>query len=287
MKKFLIAWLTVVLLTLSFTASLALAQTPPPPTVPFDSTFTATKQPREFDLVQRIVDFAPGSATVLHSHGGPQFVTVLEGAVTLRIAGTEKTYKPGETWVEQAGEQHLGSNNGATKARVLASLLLPPGAAQTTNVEAATKPAPTIAFESTFKVTNQPGDFDLIQRIVDFAPGAATVLHYHGGPQYVTVLEGEVTLQMAGTTRTYKPGETWIEPARERHMGSNLSKAPARVMATMLLPKGTPATTNLDTAPQVMPTTGGRALPVYSYAWLLIGLSALVLGVGLRWRSSS
>ncbi|MBI6567444.1 cupin domain-containing protein [Pseudomonas synxantha] len=58
------------------------------------------------------VDYAPGQATVPHSHTGTAVAYVLEGQITSRV-NEEKaiTYKAGESFYEPAGSRHLESSN--------------------------------------------------------------------------------------------------------------------------------------------------------------------------------
>ena len=75
------------------------------PTVFSQATYEVTGQPAQFDLVQRVIDFPPGSGTPLHTHSGPQFAVVLAGDLAYRIYGKDDTYKPGKAWMEPTGEQ--------------------------------------------------------------------------------------------------------------------------------------------------------------------------------------
>ncbi|AZE67482.1 Cupin domain protein [Pseudomonas synxantha] len=58
------------------------------------------------------VDYAPGQATVPHSHTGTAVAYVLEGQITSRV-NEEKaiTYKAGESFYEPAGSRHFESSN--------------------------------------------------------------------------------------------------------------------------------------------------------------------------------
>lgn len=58
------------------------------------------------------VDYAPGQATLPHSHTGTAVAYVLEGQVTSRV-NDEKTitYKAGESFYEPAGSRHFESSN--------------------------------------------------------------------------------------------------------------------------------------------------------------------------------
>ncbi len=85
------------------------------------------------DVVQLVLEFAPGSWTPLHTHGGIGLTTVIDGVITVRREdGTETTYAVGEMWVERPGEFAEAGNDGDTPARVVVTFLLPEGAELTT-----------------------------------------------------------------------------------------------------------------------------------------------------------
>ena len=58
--------------------------------------------------------------------------------------------------------------------------------------------------------------FDVLQIVLEFAPGAATAQHVHPTPYLATVMEGEVTAKLASGDKTAKAGETIVEPSTLR-----------------------------------------------------------------------
>jgi LPXTG-motif cell wall-anchored protein len=89
--------------------------------------------------------------------------------------------------------------------------------------------------------------------LLDFAPGAWTPLHTHGGMAVVRVLEGEMTRRRGGVEDKFKAGEGWIETSGDVHAAGNSTGTPARVLVTFLLSKGAPLTTVAGTASQGAP----------------------------------
>jgi quercetin dioxygenase-like cupin family protein len=87
-----------------------------------------------YSLVQQVLDFAPGSQTARHRHGGPGVITVLQGQVTLNRDGTEKTYNVGDSFSETPGQTLQAFNRGSGELIVVATFMLPDGAQLTTNV---------------------------------------------------------------------------------------------------------------------------------------------------------
>jgi len=58
------------------------------------------------------VDYAPGQATVPHSHTGTAVAYVLEGEITSRVNDEKAiTYKVGQSFYEPAGSRHFESSN--------------------------------------------------------------------------------------------------------------------------------------------------------------------------------
>jgi quercetin dioxygenase-like cupin family protein len=126
---------------LSLSVGLASGQVqdlPPGPVQQLRATYDLDDAPPEAQVVQIILDFEPGSFTPPHTHGGPGFVTVLEGEMTRRIDGVDETFKAGEGWIEP-GVVHQAGNLTGAKATVLFVCLLPPGAQLTTLADMAVR----------------------------------------------------------------------------------------------------------------------------------------------------
>ena len=106
-----------------------------------------------------------------------------------------------------------------------------------------TPPAPKVIYQSSFPVVVKPGDYNLLTIVQDFPPGSGVLPHFHGGYVLVTVLEGEITLQEKGAERKVKTGGSWTENPGDVHAVINQGSANTRVVAVILLPKGTSVTT--------------------------------------------
>ena len=73
------------------------------------------------------VDYAPGQATVPHSHTGTAVAYVLEGQITSRVNDEQAiTYKAGQSFYEPAGSRHFESSNASQTqpARLLVVMVL-------------------------------------------------------------------------------------------------------------------------------------------------------------------
>jgi len=79
---------------------------------------------------------------------------------------------------------------------------------------------------------------------VDFPVGAREGRHTHPGSVMVHVEEGAVTLFYEGKPMTtYKAGETFFVEAGKVHEGINNGNAPAKAIASFVVEKGKPLTT--------------------------------------------
>ncbi len=107
-----------------------------------------------------------------------------------------------------------------------------------------TAPAgPTVVYQAKYPITLQGTEYDLLTTILDFSSGAGLPKHSHGGYTLATVLSGEITLKEKGTEVIKKTGESWTEKPGDEHAVVNAGSATVRVAVSMLVPKGSEATT--------------------------------------------
>ncbi|NVZ66496.1 cupin domain-containing protein [Pseudomonas gingeri] len=84
---------------------------------------------------------------------------------------------------------------------------------------------------------NAPGK-KAMMLTVDYLPGQASIAHRHQGTAMAYVLEGEIISQVkGGPAITYKPGQSWYEPAGSEHLVSkNASNSkPAKLLVFMFM----------------------------------------------------
>jgi quercetin dioxygenase-like cupin family protein len=150
-------------------------------------------------------------------------------------------------------------------------------------------PGPQVVYRTTMEVSNPPAAFETINLVLDFAPGAWTPLHTHGGQGIVTVLEGELVHRPeGGEERRLRAGESFLETPGHAHIAGNAGDTTARVLFTALLPKGAPLTT-VQQAPQnaappaALPKTGEHpAASQHLWVAVLAGAGLLATGWLLR-----
>jgi len=262
------------------------AQEPPLPTNRIVSRFPVTTSPAQHDLVQLTLDFPSGSATALHSHSGPVYVTVLEGQITRTEGGVKTVHAVGQTFTEQEMKPHIAANEGNVPARVLASVVLSPGEAPTINDPNAPLPGvqPKTTFLSRTTLGTQPGEFEVTHVVVDFGPGAYLPMHTHGGAGIVTVDSGEIEFGKASGNQRLSPGGVFLEVV-DPHTARNMSSGNSTLLVSFLIRKGAAITTFINPpaaapAPAVVtpPNTGdGGLLPEA----LSSHLTAAVLSSGI------
>lgn len=293
MKRLTILAVLVALLTLALPNGVALGQQPPPgPSVRYQTKYEVTNAPAQLEVAQLVVDFAPGVWTPPHTHGGQLYDTVIEGEITVRGKGGEHKYPAGQTFVENFGDVYEIGNTSEPKARVLVTALLPKGAALTTVAQTTSQqapPGPTTVYQYRTEAVPPSSQFDLIHQVLDFAPGAYTPAHYHGGQTFVTVVEGEQIVRQNGTERRLKAGESWGEAIGQVGVAGNPGPAKLSVVATILLPKGAQLTTVVEAgaaAPTTLPQTGEGAARAMQ-AWLLVlgGGGVIASGWWMRRRA--
>ena len=218
---------------------------PPSPTVVFQARLDSPDVRGDFDEIQLLIEFPPGAWTPVHSHGGPGLVTVIQGEVVRRTGEAETAYRQGQGWNEDTGNVHQVGNPTSTTALTVAGFLVPKGAVLTTPRPSAPTPPLDVIYRATWKLQSPSvsGSYSEVRTVLDFAPGAWTPPHKHGGPALIGVVEGQVTVRENGTERTYRAGESWFEPAGNIHQAGNLSGVPARVVGNYLVPQGAVVTT--------------------------------------------
>jgi quercetin dioxygenase-like cupin family protein len=279
----------VVVLMLCLSSSLAFGQAQAPgPVFAFQFRTAGLPQPTRFQLVQNMLHFDPGAATPFHQHPGQVVVTVLEGENTFIRNGVQQIYKAGDSFIELPGEVAQARNAGTTRMSVMATYVQPWEAPLSRPQPQDTTPLPRPFTSYQFKTDVAPmtAPYDVVQAILDFAPGAATPYHTHPGIVMVTVVAGEITFNLEGVDHVYKAGESFVEVPNQVGQARNAGSVPARVMASYLLPQGAPLSMpqTLPMTPAALPKTGA-ADPRALSGWLvLLAVIGLIGGGWLLWR---
>ncbi len=221
--------------------------TPPGPVVKYKSTLPGQTAASQIDLVQSILYFAPGAASTVHKHPTAFLATVMQGQITLKTPTGDKVSSAGEVIQEPLNQPVQAVNMGSVDAMTVVAYPVPHGAKATLPV--AGSPAPAIPNKTLYTFTldsqNLSGGYSVVQQILVFAPGSQTPKHRHGGPGLITVLQGEVTLNLDGIEKTYKVGDSFAETPGQTMQAFNRGTSELVVAGSYLLPDGAQLTTNL------------------------------------------
>ena len=88
----------------------------------------------------------------------------------------------------------------------------------------------------------------LLMLTVEYLPGGASLPHRHDSQVFVYVLEGELTMQIAGSPAvTLRPGQTFYENPTDVHqVSANASKTvPAKILVFIVKEKNAPVSTEI------------------------------------------
>jgi quercetin dioxygenase-like cupin family protein len=96
--------------------------------------------------------------------------------------------------------------------------------------------------------TSAPG-YEAVLVAVEIPVGGREGRHIHSGTAMIHVTDGALTLDYEGKpTVTYKAGDSFFVDAKAVHEGINKGNVPAKAIATFIIPKGQPVTTQVPPA---------------------------------------
>ncbi len=250
MKSFLVLLVVFVLVAAcggGAASSLVKSAAPPGPVTKYRNTLSGLNANMQLDLIQNVIDFAPGAASVVHVHTSPNLATLLQGQIIVKTSAGDRKAVIGEMLVEPINVPLQAVNTGSGEATVLVAFVVPHGGKATTAV--AGQAAPALPNKTLFSFTlSSPilsGPYSLVQQVLDFAPGSQTLQHRHGGPGLITVLQGQVTFSRDGLVRTFNAGDSFVEMPGQTLQAFNRGSADLVLAATFLLPDGAQLTTNV------------------------------------------
>jgi quercetin dioxygenase-like cupin family protein len=110
------------------TATIAANQSKPPgPVTKYRNALPGQTAEAQVDLIQTIVDFAPGAESVVHKHMSSNLATVLMGQITVKMASGDKQATAGEALVEPLNQPVQAVNTGSGEAMVAVAFTVPHG----------------------------------------------------------------------------------------------------------------------------------------------------------------
>jgi quercetin dioxygenase-like cupin family protein len=204
-----------------------------------ENRFEGEPPPADAEIINLVLDFAPGVWLPLHVHSGPGYATVLEGTMRRRGEGTDRTFDVGEGWVDRADVPHHAGNDATVRARILATFVIPRGTTLTTILENdATAPGATTFAELRMDASDLPSPLDLVHRVVKLGAGLEVPAHSHEGITVVSVLNGNGNFEENGTSREVATGVSWADSANTADTETLVTSAPVELATTRLLPPG-------------------------------------------------
>jgi quercetin dioxygenase-like cupin family protein len=116
--------------------------------------------------------------------------------------------------------------------------------------DAATTPGATVTTLMQRDLADLP-DKEALMLTVEYPPGGASLPHRHDADVFLYVLEGEVTMQVAGQAAvTLGPGGTFFEGPADVHVKSanTSARSPAKLLVVMIKARGAPASRAVSAA---------------------------------------
>jgi quercetin dioxygenase-like cupin family protein len=220
---------------------------PPGPVTEYKNQLPGQTVTRPIDLIQTVIDFAPGAKSVVHKHTSPNLATVLKGQVTVTTPTGDKQASAGESLVEPLNQPVQATNTASGETMVAVAFIVPHGGKA--SVPVAGQPAPATPnktlYNFTFATPSVSGGCTLVQEVLDFAPGAQTSKHHDGGPGVITVIQGQMTVSSDGAEKTYGAGDSFTEMPGQTLQEFNRGSSELLVVAIFVLPDGAQLSTNL------------------------------------------
>lgn len=101
----------------------------------------------------------------------------------------------------------------------------------------------------THALTTAPGH-EGITVLAELAVGGSAPRHTHPGEEFVYVLEGAATFDMAGRAPlAIKAGDAFFIPPHTPHVATNTGKVPLKLLSTYIIPTGQPLAMPAPPAP--------------------------------------
>lgn len=239
------------------------------------ATFPVMEPPEApFSAHQSMLRFTPGAAAPLHHHGGPGYITILEGELTLYENGEESVYTAGDSFVETPDHEYWGGNFSDQDMFLMVTYLVPEGNEVTTTIDSPDAPetpdvGPETLAERVYEFANPPESFALIHTVRTFEPGATTGDTSADGDILETVVGGTLAWTAGDQVQTLESGHGVMMPAGQQYALTNESDERAVTMSTELAPN----------AYSMAPETGGIVDRTMAM-WLFIMTATGVLIVG-------
>ena len=165
------------------------AAQPAPQQTTFNVPFRAVAAPgTSFDLVQSVIDYNAGAKVSASTANVSNYLTVLEGELTVQVADKSEVVAKGKGLSVSAGAALALSNTSSAKARLFVSTLLP--VAVVANVHQPNSSGVTLVSTARRTISNAPPTVDVIQVWTQYDAGFRTGNHMMNELHLFTMLAG-------------------------------------------------------------------------------------------------
>ena len=125
-------------------------------------------------------------------------------------------------------------------------------------------PAALIKYQNTLPGLNATGTIDLTQNVIDFGPGAASVVHVHTTPNLATVLAGQITIKIPAGDKHATQGQMLVEPVNQPLQAVNTGSGETMVVVAFAVPHGAKPTAPVAGKPA--PAVPNKTLYTFTFA---------------------
>jgi quercetin dioxygenase-like cupin family protein len=190
---------------------------------------------------QSILVFAPGAEAPLRYHGGPGYITILEGELTLYEDEVENVYRAGDSVVETMDKLYKGGNYTDADTVLMVTYLVPHGEEITSVVDDPEAPEPPMfgpesLAETMYEFTDPPASFDLVHSTMVYEPRVPTEPIIAQGDTLLTIVGGELEISVAGETVKVSQSDALKIQRNQEYIVQNRSDSLAITMSTELVP---------------------------------------------------
>ena len=219
-----------------------LAQQAPPPTIRtlHAASIPVSGTPRQYDMMQMLLELAPGAEVPSHRVNGKAIITVVTGEIArIEEDGGTTVFRAGQTFPESAEDEFdVDRNNGNTPARLLATFLLVPGAEPLifNPNRPSNSPGPTFIAVARTTTGTIPADFTLSHSMFEVLPGFSLASHTHDGWHLLTHISGTVTNRVNGVVQP----ATFAHGPHDFHEAANSTSVTATAISASINPVGVP-----------------------------------------------
>ena len=232
-----------------------------------------------FELVESVIDYAPGAKWSLGTTQTPYYLSVLGGELTVEVDGKPATIAAARSISVPAGSKLALSNTGASQsARLFVTTLLAPAAVDQVNQP--NTPGVAVFATGSRLVSNAPPVIDLLQMATEYDPGFKTPNHTMNELHLILHTAGKTSYHyLDGAVEAYGPGaQAVMYEGRPGWMSNDTDTVSNFVITWLDTPgKATTSPATAATAAPAPPNTGNGVGPGSPPQWTGVGLLLVAL----------